>query len=125
MTPEAITLWAGAALAAIFEYVPGLHEAYNRQSATSKQAIMGIMLAVTAFGAVAWTCTGVEGTTFETCMAEFGWRSVATTFIMALIANQSTHRIIKRDDSPRKEGMPVVPAARFPVADTTLPPKSF
>lgn len=128
MTPEIISATAGVLLSLAFSYIPGLNTAYDKLSTTSKKLVMAGLLAIAAVGTAAWTCSSNESDSFGMCLSGFDWRSVVTAFVLALMANQATHRISPQtgDSSTgdvRKLGMPEVPP-RFP-ADTTLPPKTF
>lgn len=92
MTPELLAATAGMVLSLAMSYVPGLSTDYDRLSTTGKQLVMGVLLLVTAAGAVLWACGQAENQTLQICVA-LSWRSYLQSFVSALVANQATHRI--------------------------------
>lgn len=93
MSVEAITATAGVVLAILFEYVPGLKDWYGALKDNYQRLVMlGVLLAVVA-GAFGLSCYG-KLAYFE-CSEAGVWAAIQA-FIAALVANQSTHRILPR-----------------------------
>jgi hypothetical protein len=117
MTVEMLSILAGSLLALLFAYLPGLSGWYQRledqplvlkplvlkpldRSAgggTRKRLVMLACLAVTAATSFGLACSG-WGTYFGLSLScsQGGAAELLRAFILALIANQSTHRISPR-----------------------------
>lgn len=100
MTPEAISILAGACLSLLFAYVPGFATWYQKLGAdnpddngTSKRLVMLALLLVTVAAIYGLTCAGiVSGTTCN----KAGIVQLVWCFILAVIANQSTFPVLPK-----------------------------
>jgi hypothetical protein len=112
MTVEMLSILAGSLLALLFAYLPGLSGWYQRlgderlvdqpetnqpDGGTRKRLVMLACLAVTAAASFGLACSG-WGTYFGLSLScsQGGAAELLRAFILALIANQSTHRISPR-----------------------------
>lgn len=94
ITPEVLAAVSGAVLSLVFSYVPGLNSTFDRLTPTAKRLTMAAILLLVSIGTAFWACTSPGATTrFTTCLGGTDWRSVLTTYIYALMANQATHQI--------------------------------
>lgn len=93
MTVDAITAAAGVVLAILFEYVPGLKDWFNALDDNYQRLVMLIALLWVVAGSFGLSCYG-KFEYFE-CSEAGVWAAVQA-FIAALVANQSTHRILPR-----------------------------
>ena len=91
MTENTVGLLAGALLALLFGYAPGLRPWYEALEPTRKALVMAAALLVAAvllYGAACYTPWPV-GVTCD----EAGFWTLAQLFIAALVANQATYLI--------------------------------
>lgn len=90
MSSELLAGIAGIVLSLVFEYVPGLHDWYNALVDAKQKLIMLAALAVSAFGVFGLACLGKYS--LVTCDANGAWM-LAEYFVLAVVANQATHRL--------------------------------
>ena len=117
MTVEMLSILAGSLLSLLFTYLPGLSEWYQRlddgwlvseplvdtpdcelpDGGTRKRLVMLACLTLTAGASFGLACSG-WGTYFGLSLSctQGGAAELLRAFILALIANQSTHRISPR-----------------------------
>ena len=91
MTENTVGMLAGALLALLFGYAPGLRPWYEALEPTRKALVMLVLLAVAAavlYGAACYTPWDV-GVTCD----EAGFWQLAQLFIAALVANQAAYLI--------------------------------
>ena len=91
MTENTVGMLAGALLALLFGYAPGLRPWYEALEPTRKALVMAAALLVAAvllYGAACYTPWPV-GVTCD----EAGFWTLAQLFIAALVANQATYLI--------------------------------
>jgi len=93
MSVEVISSIAGIVVSLMFEYVPGLREKYNELSDNYQKLIMLVVLLSVVLGAFVLSCAGLSS--YYECSTAGLW-DVVRAFIAALIANQSTHRILPK-----------------------------
>lgn len=96
MTDSIVSLWAGILLSLIFSYVPGVKERFDARSATEKRLIMLAALLVVSIGLFAAACGKVLGNVpiIQTISCDQnGLVTVATYFVLALIANQAAYLV--------------------------------
>jgi protein-S-isoprenylcysteine O-methyltransferase Ste14 len=93
MTTEQLILIAGAVLAVLFAYIPGLASWFEPLENTKKRLIMlGILIVVT--GAIfGLSCAGILSSV--TC-DKAGAISLVTALIYAIVANQGTYQILPK-----------------------------
>ena len=92
MTDNIVGSLAGALLALLFGYAPGLRQWYEALEPTRKALVMLLLLAVAAgvlYGAACYTPLGAGDITCD----EAGFWTLAQLFIAALVANQATYLI--------------------------------
>ena len=92
MTDNVIASLAGALLALLFGYAPGVRPWYEALEPTRKALVMLLLLAVAAavlYGAACYTPLGAAGITCD----EAGLWTVVRLFLAALVANQATYQI--------------------------------
>ena len=92
MTDNVIASLAGALLALLFGYAPGVRQWYEALEPTRKALVMLLLLAVAAgvlYGAACYTPLGAAGITCD----EAGLWTVVRLFLAALVANQATYQI--------------------------------
>ena len=92
MTDNVIASLAGALLALLFGYAPGVRPWYEALEPTRKALVMLVLLAVAAgvlYGAACYTPLGAAGITCD----EAGLWTVVRLFLAALVANQATYQI--------------------------------
>jgi hypothetical protein len=90
MTQEVLAAIAGILLSLVCSYVPGIATKYNALDGTKKRLIMAGLLLLAAAGTFGLSCAHIVGGV--TC-DQPGLIQLATAFIFALIANQSTNSI--------------------------------
>ena len=91
MTDNVIASLAGALLALLFGYAPGLRQWYEALEPTRKALVMAgalLVAAVLLYGAACYT-PWPAGVTCD----EAGFWTLAQLFIAALVANQATYQI--------------------------------
>jgi hypothetical protein len=128
MTVEMLSILAGSLLSLLFAYLPGLSEWYQKlgdeplgdeplgdppdgklpDGGTRKRLVMLACLALTAGASFGLACSG-WGTYFGLSLSctQGGAAELLRAFILALIANQATHRI-----SPRLARSDAAPSSR-------------
>jgi hypothetical protein len=92
MTDNIIASLAGALLALLFGYAPGLRPWYEALEPTRKALVMLLLLAVAAgvlYGAACYTPLGAGDITCD----EAGLWTVVRLFLAAMVANQATYMI--------------------------------
>jgi hypothetical protein len=90
---------AGAVLALLFGYVPGLRQWYEALEPTRKALVMLLLLAVAAgvlYGAACYTPLGAGDITCD----EAGLWTVVRLFLAAMVANQATYLIGVKPSRP-------------------------
>lgn len=107
MNAEMLSILAGSLLALLFAYTPGLADWYGQLGAgsegqpedggTRKRLVMLACLALTASAIFGLACTG-WGQAFGLTLSctDAGAAELIKAFVLALAANQSTHRISPR-----------------------------
>ena len=93
MSSEVVLTIAGVILSLLFEYVPGLNAWYNNLEDNPQRAVMLGAIFVTVAGALGLSCVGWAE--MFACDAA-GVQEAVYAFFLALIANQSAHRILPR-----------------------------
>lgn len=92
MSPDLLTMVAGAVLSLLFSYIPNLNTWYAAKSEEVKKFYMLILLFIVTAGIFALGCFDVLKISDFTCekntVFQFIW-----IYILALIANQSTYKI--------------------------------
>lgn len=96
MTPEMIVAIAGIFLSVLFEYVPKLESWYNALEKQVKAAIMAGAVTLVVVALILLSCYGPYS--YFSC-EEAGFWQAAELWILALVANQTTHRLIRKDHS--------------------------
>ena len=92
MTDNIIASLAGALLALLFGYAPGVRQWYEALEPTRKALVMLLLLAVAAgvlYGAACYTPLGAGDITCD----EAGLWAVVRLFLAAMVANQATYMI--------------------------------
>jgi hypothetical protein len=82
---------AGAILALLFGYVPGLKDWYDNLESVAKRLVMLAALAVVALGSFGLSCAGWFNLPV-TC-DQAGVEQLLGAFLTALVANQTTYLI--------------------------------
>ena len=90
MSSELLAGISGVVLSLLFEYLPGLHDWYNDLVDGYQKLIMLAALILSAGGVFALACLGKYD--LVTCDVNGAWLLVEY-FILAVIANQATHRL--------------------------------
>ena len=90
MSSELLAGTAGIVLSLLFEYLPGLHDWYNALVDAKQKLIMLGALLLSAVGIYALACVGKYD--LVTCDVNGAWLLVEY-FVLAVIANQATHRL--------------------------------
>ena len=95
MSPETLTLIAGAALSLLFSYIPGLNVKFAALSGDVKRLIMAGVLLVVSAAIFGLSCAGLGGSFNLAALActKEGAIDLLKTFVMALVANQATYAI--------------------------------
>lgn len=102
MSPELIVAVAGIILSLAFEYVPGVHTWYNAQEDNKQKLIMLFALAVTVAGAYGLSCA--NWLAVYACTGA-GAQDAVFGFVLAAIANQTTHRLLPKAAKPEYQGV--------------------
>lgn len=93
MTPEVISSAAAALLSLVFAYVPKADEWFAKLDAKSKAGILVGSIFLISAGAMGLSCANLfPGLTGLTCNQP-GLEGLARSFVMALVANQTTYLI--------------------------------
>jgi len=95
MSATAILAIAGVILSLLFEYMPGLHAWYNALTDNWQKVIMLCVILLVVAGAFGLSCAG--WVSVFACTGS-GAREAVLAFIAAIVANQSTHRILPKID---------------------------
>ncbi|MBE9479819.1 MAG: hypothetical protein IMY80_07620 [Chloroflexi bacterium] len=96
MTVELISAIAGILISLILEFVPGVEGWYNKFSKQQKRLVMLVALFVVVGGAFGLSCANLIA--IFACTTFGVWQAVMA-FIAALVANQSVHLVLKKDNS--------------------------
>jgi uncharacterized membrane protein YeaQ/YmgE (transglycosylase-associated protein family) len=94
MSPEYLSTILGSVTSLMFSYVPGLAGWYGKLEATYKKLAMAGVLAVIAIGVYGCACGGWFGVPV-TC-DQAGAEVLLRSFLLALMANQSTYLLSRR-----------------------------
>lgn len=94
MNAEVLSSISGIVLSLAFSYIPGLRRWFDTLDREYKQMLMGVLLFVVSASIFALSCANIIS--YVTCTKE-GLLGLVSTFISALVANQSTYLITKRD----------------------------
>ena len=94
--PEYVLALAGVVLSLAFEYVPKLHSWYNSQTDNYQKLIMLSAIAGVVFGTLGLSC--VEWLNVFACDA-VGVREAVSTFVLAVVFSQGTHKILPKKES--------------------------
>lgn len=96
MNADLLLLISGAVLSAIFSFVPGAKEWFEKFNTTQKRGIMAILLFVVTAGVFGLECAGYLNVVWPgsgvTCSDE-GAVNLIYTFALALGSNQGTYWI--------------------------------
>jgi len=95
MSVELISAIAGIVLSLFFEFVPGFDKWYGGLSQQYKRLFMLGALFVVVAGAFGLSCAGVVA--LFPCTGAGAWIAVQA-FIAAVVANQSVHLVLKKDE---------------------------
>ena len=90
-----ISVVAGIVLSILFEYVPGIAGWYEGLDKRGKQGVMALALLLVSLATCGFSCLGWFNTGL-TC-DEKGVLELVKLFIAALVANQSTYLITRKD----------------------------
>lgn len=93
MTPELVSSVAGVLWSVLFEYFPGLSRWYNAQTDNYQKLFMLGLLFLTVAGAYGLSC--VNWLAVFAC-TQVGIKDAVFAFVLALVANQGTHRILPK-----------------------------
>jgi len=96
MTPEIVVAVAGILLSVVFEYVPKVEAWYGALSKSAKQGIMALSVLIVVVVAMLISCFGPYD--YAACTETGIWEAVEL-LILALVANQTAHRLIRKDHS--------------------------
>ena len=95
MEATAILAIAGVILSLLFEYTPGLHAWYNALDDNWQKVTMLCVILLVVAGAFGLSCAGWLNV--FACTGS-GAKEAVLAFIAAIVANQSTHRILPKVD---------------------------
>lgn len=100
MTAETLAILAGAALSLLFEYVPGFNTWFDSLPEVNKRLGMAALMFLVALGVFGLNCSGLvlEGVPAVSCDVAGGW-GLLVTWVIALGANQLTHKAFKRPEA--------------------------
>ena len=90
--PETLSAVFGVLLSLFMSYVPGVKTWFDKQPAINKRAIMAVGLFLVAGGAYGLSCADVINIVACT---QAGVLTLVSSYIAALVANQSTFLITK------------------------------
>lgn len=93
MTSDQLLIIAGAVLAILFAYVPGLGDWFKKLDETVQRLVMLVILAVTTGVIFGLSCASIL--TKVTC-DKAGAIGIVTAFFYALISNQGTYAILPK-----------------------------
>ena len=95
MSVELISAIAGILISLILEFVPGVEGWYNKFTPQQKRLVMLVALFIVVGGAFGLSCAGLLA--IFVCSVAGAWQAVMA-FIAALVANQSVHLVLKKDN---------------------------
>lgn len=99
---------ASGLLSLAFSYTPGLEGWYETLDPTRKRLVMAGALLVTTIGIYGYGCAGrLDG---FICDANTAW-DLATSFVLAIMANQSTHNLLGKFGKTKEVEVRVAPQA--------------
>lgn len=90
-----ISVVAGIVLSLIFEYIPGVSGWYDALDKRQKQGVMAIALLVVTLAVFGLACVGWFNTGVSCDVA--GIQQLIALFVAALVANQSTYLITRKE----------------------------
>lgn len=94
LSVEFLSGGAGVVLSLIFEYVPGVHERFNKLDDGKKRGIMGLIVVLVSAVIFGLSCVNSPWNLVE-CNDGGMWELIQVVGF-ALISNQTAHRIGKR-----------------------------
>jgi len=100
MTTELLTSIAGILLSLAFNFIPGLNDWYNKQASEYKRLIMLGALVIVAGASFGLSCAGLFG--IDLSCDQAGAEKIIISFVLALVANQSTFLITPKPERFRK-----------------------
>ncbi len=93
MTPEIAVVLAGTLISVFFEYAPKVEGWYAQLEKQVKASIMAAAVSVVILGAMLISCYGPYD--YFACEVAGFW-DAAELFVLALVANQTTHRLTRK-----------------------------
>ena len=90
-----VAVIAGVILSLVFEYVPGAATWYEMLDKRGKQGIMALALLLVCGAYFAFGCLGLFGV--QVSCDWIGAEEVIKMFVLALVTNQSTYLIARKD----------------------------
>lgn len=96
MTPEIVVTVAGILLSVFFEYVPKVEGWYAQLEKQAKALFMAAAVLLVVSTAELISCYGPYN--YFPCGVAGFWE-VAELFVLALVANQTTHRLTRKNRS--------------------------
>jgi hypothetical protein len=100
MTADTLSSICGALLSLTFSYFPGAADWFNRQDGTRKRLVMLGLLALTSLAAFGLSCTPwAHGLGIPLACSQEGALGLLRTFVLAVVANQSTYLISPRPNN--------------------------
>lgn len=97
MTDLSLTVIAGALLALLFEYVPGLNSWYDTLDEQRKRLIMLVLVVLAGLGIFGLSCGNTPWQYVE-CSVDGFWEVVGAIAV-AIAANQGVHRLTKKSEA--------------------------
>lgn len=94
MTSEQLAALAGVLLSLAFFYIPGIRTWYEARDETQKSAVMAVAILAVALAVFALSC-GAFIKVGITCDQNGLWQ-LATDYVAALVANQSTYTLARK-----------------------------
>lgn len=94
MSAQELSALVGTVLSLGLAYIPGLKDLYDKLAAPQKALTMGVLLLVTAAGALVYACYPAEAGLWRCVSAN--WKLYLEAFFAALIANQSAYMLFVR-----------------------------
>ena len=96
-TPESLVAFFAAVWSVLLEYLPGLADWFDGLEFHNKQAVTAAGLLVIVVIATVLSCTGVIQGAIVCTDWQTGVANAVMLLFAALVVNQSTHRITKRE----------------------------
>lgn len=90
LSPEVLSMIAGAVLSLLFSYIPGMRAWFDQFVPEAKRLIMLVLLALTTGAVFGLSCAGII--TGLAC-TQAGAVDLIWAFFLAVIANQSAYSI--------------------------------